>query len=170
MLALSLIQPYASLIAWGHKRFETRSWQTRHRGPLAIHASARLTANTRLRCSEEPFRIALQDALLSRGISAPQSHASLRKCLPFGAIVAVCQVVDCYHAEALVGPPTSSRCRSQFRRGAVWAFGKLPGTLRNGSRLVLANRPRSEWSLKPSVWQRRANCKASPSYRRQDLE
>jgi hypothetical protein len=37
--ALSLTQPWASLVALGHKRVETRSWPTRYRGLLAIHAS-----------------------------------------------------------------------------------------------------------------------------------
>ena len=41
MRALSLRQPWASLIADGHKTIETRTWRTRYRGPLAIHASAR---------------------------------------------------------------------------------------------------------------------------------
>lgn len=39
MKALTLWQPWATLIAIGAKRFETRSWQTSHRGPLAIHAA-----------------------------------------------------------------------------------------------------------------------------------
>lgn len=39
MKALTLRQPWASLVAWGFKGIETRSWQTRHRGPLAIHAA-----------------------------------------------------------------------------------------------------------------------------------
>jgi len=34
--ALSLWQPWASLMALGVKRIETRSWQTQHRGPLII--------------------------------------------------------------------------------------------------------------------------------------
>ena len=35
-------QPWASLIAgYGRKTIETRTWRTRYRGPLAIHASAR---------------------------------------------------------------------------------------------------------------------------------
>lgn len=41
MKALSLRQPWASLIADGRKTIETRAWRTRYRGPLAIHASAR---------------------------------------------------------------------------------------------------------------------------------
>ena len=41
MKALSLRQPWASLIANGRKTIETRTWRTHYRGPLAIHASAR---------------------------------------------------------------------------------------------------------------------------------
>lgn len=39
MKALSLTQPWATLVAMGAKRIETRSWPTSYRGPLVIHAS-----------------------------------------------------------------------------------------------------------------------------------
>lgn len=39
MKALTLHQPWATLVAYGIKTIETRSWSTRHRGPLAIHAA-----------------------------------------------------------------------------------------------------------------------------------
>ena len=38
MKALTVIQPWASAIAVGTKRIETRSWATKYRGPLLIHA------------------------------------------------------------------------------------------------------------------------------------
>jgi hypothetical protein len=38
--ALTLWQPWATLIAEGVKTIETRSWATSHRGPVAIHAAA----------------------------------------------------------------------------------------------------------------------------------
>jgi len=38
MKALTISQPYASLIASGEKWVENRSWPTGYRGPLAIHA------------------------------------------------------------------------------------------------------------------------------------
>lgn len=41
MKAITIWQPWASLIAWGEKRYETRSWATKYRGPLAIHAGLR---------------------------------------------------------------------------------------------------------------------------------
>lgn len=39
MKALTLTQPWASLVALGHKSVETRSWTSPYRGPLAIHAA-----------------------------------------------------------------------------------------------------------------------------------
>lgn len=42
MKAITLWQPWASLIACGAKTIETRSWGTPYRGPLAIHASKRM--------------------------------------------------------------------------------------------------------------------------------
>lgn len=42
MKAISIWQPWASLIADGHKRFETRSWATQYRGPLLICSGLRI--------------------------------------------------------------------------------------------------------------------------------
>jgi hypothetical protein len=39
MKVISILQPWASLIVLGHKRIETRSWNTKYRGELLIHAS-----------------------------------------------------------------------------------------------------------------------------------
>ena len=38
MKVLTIKQPWASLIMQGDKRFEFRSWQTKYRGELLIHA------------------------------------------------------------------------------------------------------------------------------------
>jgi len=46
MKTLSLIQPWATLVAIGAKKIETRSWSTRYRGPLAIHAGKKLIMPT----------------------------------------------------------------------------------------------------------------------------
>jgi hypothetical protein len=42
MYALSVLQPWASLIVSGARPHEVRPWHTAHRGPLAIHAGCRL--------------------------------------------------------------------------------------------------------------------------------
>lgn len=40
MKALTIRQPWASLIMAGTKRVENRTWSTNYRGPLVIHAAA----------------------------------------------------------------------------------------------------------------------------------
>lgn len=88
MKALTLTQPWATLVAIGAKRIETRSWSTSHRGPLAIHAGAGLgpvggAAGLMAKCRQEPFRA----TLLAAGVlGTPQ--------LPRGAIVAIATLVD----------------------------------------------------------------------------
>lgn len=42
MKALTLIQPWATLIMLGEKQIETRSWNTKYRGKLAIHAGKKI--------------------------------------------------------------------------------------------------------------------------------
>ena len=41
MKAITLWQPWCSLLAIGPKKYETRSWKTKHRGWIAIHAALR---------------------------------------------------------------------------------------------------------------------------------
>ncbi|HHX17064.1 MAG TPA: ASCH domain-containing protein [Mollicutes bacterium] len=38
MKVITIKQPWASLIAYGYKRYEFRSWKTNYRGPIYIHA------------------------------------------------------------------------------------------------------------------------------------
>jgi activating signal cointegrator 1 len=83
MKALSLLQPYASLIALGLKEFETRSWYTPYRGPLAIHASKRWTRE----------EIAITDYL---GRYFDQVFSKLSYPMPLGAVLCICNLLDCY--------------------------------------------------------------------------
>jgi hypothetical protein len=82
MKAISIQQPWASLIAIGAKRLETRSWSTNYRGLIAIHASKGFPGWTREECRHKPFRTALSRAGLE-----PED-------LPLGAVVAIAQVED----------------------------------------------------------------------------
>ena len=43
--ALTIAQPWATLVAIGAKQIETRSWQTNYRGDIAIHAGKGLVAS-----------------------------------------------------------------------------------------------------------------------------
>lgn len=89
MKAITLIQPWAELIAIGAKRIETRSWSTSYRGPLAIHAGL----NTRFIdpngpeyiCTEEPFYSALMKAI----------KFSDQEFMPLGCVIATCVLSTC---------------------------------------------------------------------------
>lgn len=80
MKALTLTQPYATLVAIGAKRIETRSWSTHYRGPLAIHAAKGFPRDCRELCASQPFLRELTRA----GVSMPE--------LPRGAILAVARL------------------------------------------------------------------------------
>jgi activating signal cointegrator 1 len=93
MKALTLCQPYATLVVLGLKRIETRSWYMSHRGELLIHAAAGvgyLGSMSALRdlCCREPFFSALK----AGGIDLDVVDVDA---LPFGALIGQCQVVDC---------------------------------------------------------------------------
>lgn len=45
MKVLTIKQPYASLIASGYKKYEFRSWKTKYRGELYIHAGNGIDKN-----------------------------------------------------------------------------------------------------------------------------
>lgn len=72
MMALSLPQPWASLVADGAKRIETRSWGTPYRGPLAIHAAK------------------------SIDWSACQKFKYVAAQVPRGVVVCICQLTACF--------------------------------------------------------------------------
>jgi hypothetical protein len=78
-----MTQPWASLVAIGENSIETRSWSTRHRGPLVIHSAKGFPADARQLCSETPYRQML----------ARHGHTSVST-LPIGAIIAVAELVD----------------------------------------------------------------------------
>lgn len=87
MKALSLTQPWATLVAIGAKRIETRSWGTSYRGPLAIHASKGFPKWAQETCWEEPFRHAL--------VSGGEAVAEPKGSLPLGAVIATCRLAHC---------------------------------------------------------------------------
>jgi activating signal cointegrator 1 len=59
MKAITLTNPWATLVAIGEKRIETRSWSTPYRGPIAIHAAKDFPAECRALTRDEPFLSAL---------------------------------------------------------------------------------------------------------------
>lgn len=66
---LSLWQPWATLIALGAKKIETRSWRPRLRigQVIAIHAAKKWDSELKRLSSTEPFRTALDGHDIPRG-------------------------------------------------------------------------------------------------------
>src|SRR5690242_18036251 len=96
MRALSLTQPWASLVALGEKSIEPRSWPTAYRGPLAIHASATLPRQAKVLLLCVPFYEVLTRGghHVSHMLMAPPPGVVPHD-LPLGAVVAVCRLSDC---------------------------------------------------------------------------
>lgn len=61
MKVISLLQPYATLVVIGAKKIETRSWNTKFRGEILIHASKKWTKDQEKLLEDFYFGTALQD-------------------------------------------------------------------------------------------------------------
>lgn len=66
-LAISVRQPWAWLIVTGHKDIENRTWDTRHRGPLLIHAGTYRPSEGELLDIEEAYGVTIDRAALKFG-------------------------------------------------------------------------------------------------------
>lgn len=96
MKAITLWQPWASLVAGGVKTVETRSWRTSYRGPLAIHAAKRTAAS---------------DDMKRLGVGDPDGM------MPYGQVVAVAVLVGCVPTSAILWVTAAEL------EGADWATG-----------------------------------------------
>ena len=87
MTIISLYQPYATLVVLGLKKFETRGWDTRYRGPLGIHATKVMPDWCRNVCQQHPFHSRLDEY----GLKADN--------LPLGKIVGIVNLVTTQRTE-----------------------------------------------------------------------
>jgi activating signal cointegrator 1 len=97
---LTLTQPMATLIAIGAKRIETRSWATKYRGPLLIHAAQGLGPVGGVRGLRDlAYGRAIFRQVLCAGLKPMNENPTARELLsmlPFGAIVAVVELDACW--------------------------------------------------------------------------
>ena len=91
MKALTIRQPWAHLVIHGPKGIEKRTWATRHRGPLAIHASA---SRALLNCPQTRRRLA------RLGYDMPREAD-----MAFGALIGVVNLVDVVTPDAQADDP-----------------------------------------------------------------
>jgi hypothetical protein len=80
---ISIRQPWASLIVHGSKNIENRSWPTKYRGPLLVHASLNVDHETCRKHGFDPSK------------------------LQIGGIVGATEIADCvldHHSKWFEGP------------------------------------------------------------------
>jgi hypothetical protein len=110
MRCISLLQPWATCVVLGLKRYETRTWATRHRGTLAVHASRRFPPSLRALCRQDPLRRLLREA----GFAGSSEFLT-------GVILGTVEVVDCRRVEALGLVGADELALGDFRPGR-WAW------------------------------------------------
>ena len=104
MKALTVHQPYASLLAVGAKLFETRSWYTNYRGLTAIHAAAKKPTDI-LSIEDVSF---IRKAAEALGLESQYNIYDVLNrldSLPRGKIISVGEIAHCW------------RCIGEDRRG-----------------------------------------------------
>lgn len=84
MKAITIWQPYATLLARKIKRYETRSWQTGYRGAIAIHA-----AKKSIKAVEADIGRSQINTMQGQLFEALED-------LPLGAVIAVGQLIACH--------------------------------------------------------------------------
>lgn len=97
IMTLSVRQPWAWFIANGHKPVENRTWATRYRGPLLIHASKEM--------GEKDYQEAITFIMdLDPDLAASRPYYSQYQ---RGGIVGMATLVDCvtsYDSPWFTGP------------------------------------------------------------------
>ncbi|WP_046233728.1 2-oxoglutarate dehydrogenase E1 [Paenibacillus algorifonticola] len=81
MKAITVWEPWATLLALEEKGFETRGWPTKYRGKIAIHAAKKIDRGA---CETEPIK----STLAKHGYTADN--------LPTGAVVAIANLSECW--------------------------------------------------------------------------
>lgn len=98
MKALTLHQPWASLISGGQKWIETRSWKTEYRGELAIHAAKDVRIpedffSRGLRQWHNPDPMDVERPVVE-AMGCGWSWQAYDKATPCGVVVATCELYD----------------------------------------------------------------------------
>lgn len=136
MKALSIRQPWATLIAAGAKNVENRTWSTSWRGPLAIHAALRWDRGAELDPLVEWAWPALAGPA-AEAYPAPDAPAFAAR----GVIVAVARLVDCHRSERACCWPWGSEASFHWVLADVRAL----------SRPVAASGALGLWTPPPAV-------------------
>ena len=139
---ITLRQPWASLIALGLKKYETRSWPTTYRGKLVIHAAKRdygigshEETSARKACELAGWGKFEQRTLNFLGNLHPTRPRSFSD-LPLGCIVAIADLTDCQQMAPSLEAPTNSAIsiaeQTELEESVgVWEPGRFAWRLEN---------------------------------------
>ena len=109
MMALSIRQPWASLILQAGKDIENRTWSTRYRGRILIHAAKGMTRDEH----EDAIAFAVEAIRLDPRNAGKPKNTTLRELgfafedLQRGGVIGSVEIVDCVSDSAspwFVGP------------------------------------------------------------------
>lgn len=96
MKCLSIIEPFATLIAIKEKKIETRSWKTNYRGRIAIHVSKNIDKEGKESCLKSEFFKVLDNKYIFKN-----GNNKIQYNFNFGSIIAIGDLVDCVQMEEL---------------------------------------------------------------------
>ncbi len=133
--AITLTQPYATLMASGAKMIETRTWYHKpiKRGQwIAIHAAKGPSDFDDVMefcelCISEPFRTALNDAFVRGLITSHKGDGHLYPSdLPRGAVVAMARFAEARQTQFVMGVSAKERAFGNYARGRwAWIFDEV---------------------------------------------
>ena len=121
MLAISVRQPWAWLIIHAGKDIENRSWPTKVRGRVLIHAAKGMT--------HDEYAEAVEVAMVARAGTPPAQRVIMPSfnAMPRGGIIGSVEIVDCVTESA--SPWFFGRCGFVLRNPHPLAFRPFRGAL-----------------------------------------
>jgi hypothetical protein len=165
MKAISMWQPHGSLLTTGAKPFETRSWETKFRGPILIHAAKHFNVWEWDHYLNLPsYRMGLAPLLGKKMVfvngdpdPAFDPGPIPWEIIPLGAFIGMAELVDCIPTEKMT-PAQKIRARGfgDFSAGRfAWEMAgvkrfKTPITSRGYQRLFYAHIALSQLELIPA--------------------
>ncbi|TDE53772.1 ASCH domain-containing protein [Flavobacterium sp. GT3P67] len=112
MKALSIKQPYASLIAHGIKDIENRTWQTHFRGRIFIHASAKKVI--------VDFTTGQTAMIYGTDLFPDTGHNFAHEKFPTSAIIGEVDIIDCVQDHPSIWAEKHNDIMGEFIHKPIW--------------------------------------------------
>jgi hypothetical protein len=142
--AITVLQPWASLIVFGEKCYETRSWKTNYRGRIAIHSGKNDKFMQFPNYCKEPFlqyffpkpdipnyefeslpeeeQKKLCDEAYNKSFKKKMTEFYKNKDIYFGYLIGIATLVDCFPTEEIINNLATKELElGNFSKGR-WAW------------------------------------------------